>query len=1248
MIRKPIADAGADQNVNEGKGVLLDGSASTGDIATFRWIQTEGTNVTLSDSMAKQTYFTAPSVESGTFILSFKLTVKDNNGFESEDTVKITVSDIPPPVASFSAEPLSGNVPLTVLFSDKSQGNISQWEWDFGDGFKSTLQNPSHTYNAAGLYSISLTVKGAGGESKSERKDYITVINVPLKADFDALTLQGAAPLSVSFRQKSQGEITSFEWNFGDGKKSVLSEPVHIYESPGTYTVSLTLKGTDGTVTDTKTDYITVTARSISGRVTAEDTGAGLESCIIEVWSDIFLNSAATDKDGKYLVDNLPAAANITVKAQSPYGSLYYQQFYSEKESMNKADRVSLVQGSLADIDFILKKISAEGIKGRVHDGQKGIAGIEVNIFSESLSYGANTVTDENGNYQIIGLKQADDYIVSVWSDALNTEFYYAIPDDQIPGKYIPTYSVFSESRATRVSPADPLLSDIDIIVNKKQGGFITGHVYRISSGIYEPLSDVWVNAWSDGMKSGNRALTDKSGYYEIWGLDAVKEDEIEQNGYIVEIQSSNYPYQAYNKADTAEAAVLVGTGTSGMDFYLRSQGEISGRIMTPTGAAVSGAEIIAWSESDPLGKQGKAKSDENGNYLISALPIADDYLAEAFAQGYPVQYYNQKTAEPDADIINLTKGDARSIDFVLSKGGVIKGFVFGSQETGERRQEKGVRRKESGDRRKESGVRSQESGANSQQQPITPLPGVWVNIWSDTAKSGGDVQTDNQGRYEITGLDRNIKDYVISVIHEGYVSCFFSEKETVYKWEEADRIAPSESLDRNITLIEGFKIRGEITYNQETVAGVRIEAKSTETGETKTGISDSETSLNYQITGLLPGTYLVTVYPDSYMTQAHSVTITDQDVTLNFALEAKAKQSISGTVFVPETGKSVKIRVSSLSQGIEKSVFLKGTGEPLTYTVPDLTAASDYTVELISESYPYQVFDSKTKIDDADSVDISAADALNIDFTLKPAVMTEISGNIIFPADAVSGESARIEAYSKTAGARAEVSVTITDSQIVPYRLGGLLQAFDYALYISSDKYISHFYDGTDNGTQDEDNALLLDTLKNSVVFADFRLSRGASISGNVTDSQGKSVSGIRVEAWSLSSGISGYAVTSQSGNYSIQGLGFADDYTVKAYDKNLGTFFFNPEKTVMNEALAASVDTTNGNLYNISFILPELESISGTITDSTGSPLYLIWVEAYSGIMNVGGGVFTDNQGKYSVTGLPSGWDYTVSALS
>jgi PKD repeat protein len=79
------------------------------------------------------------------------------------------------PIAAFTGSPTSGSFPLTVNFTDQSSNGPTSWSWNFGDTGTSTAQNPSHVYNTAGSFTVTLTVTNAGGSDQEVKTGYITV-----------------------------------------------------------------------------------------------------------------------------------------------------------------------------------------------------------------------------------------------------------------------------------------------------------------------------------------------------------------------------------------------------------------------------------------------------------------------------------------------------------------------------------------------------------------------------------------------------------------------------------------------------------------------------------------------------------------------------------------------------------------------------------------------------------------------------------------------------------------------------------------------------------------------------------------------------------------------------------------------------------------------------------------------------------------------------------------------------------------
>ncbi|MDP5172833.1 MAG: PKD domain-containing protein, partial [Bacteroidia bacterium] len=157
------------------------------------------------------------------------------------------------PIADFIAQPAQGcNPPVPISFFDNSI-NATSWSWNFGDGGTSTLQNPVHTYNAAGNFTVSLVI----GDSVSGCTDDFQMV-IPItnpQAAFTANVTYGCAPMTVNFANSSLNSA-AYVWDFGDGTLSTATNPSHQYTTPGTYTVRLV--ATDGVCADTliRTAYI--------------------------------------------------------------------------------------------------------------------------------------------------------------------------------------------------------------------------------------------------------------------------------------------------------------------------------------------------------------------------------------------------------------------------------------------------------------------------------------------------------------------------------------------------------------------------------------------------------------------------------------------------------------------------------------------------------------------------------------------------------------------------------------------------------------------------------------------------------------------------------------------------------------------------------------------------------------------------------------------------------------------------------
>jgi PKD repeat protein len=90
-------------------------------------------------------------------------------------TVGTPTPPVVAPVASFYGSPTTGNVPLTVSFTDVSSNTPTSWNWSFGDGIYSELQNPTHAYTRSGFKNVNLTATNSAGSNITVRSKFVRV-----------------------------------------------------------------------------------------------------------------------------------------------------------------------------------------------------------------------------------------------------------------------------------------------------------------------------------------------------------------------------------------------------------------------------------------------------------------------------------------------------------------------------------------------------------------------------------------------------------------------------------------------------------------------------------------------------------------------------------------------------------------------------------------------------------------------------------------------------------------------------------------------------------------------------------------------------------------------------------------------------------------------------------------------------------------------------------------------------------------
>ena len=166
-----------------------------------------------------------------------------------EITANLYLQREEPVQAEFTAVPKTGTPPLSVQFSDLSSGHPTAWDWTFGDGSSSEKQDPGHTYTSAGSYDVILTVRNSEGSDTLKKVNFIVVTQPPepFLANFTVSPTNGMAPLTVQCKDKSIGNPTRINYNFGDGFNIAGPDPLHTYKYPGNYTIIQSISKYDAT-----------------------------------------------------------------------------------------------------------------------------------------------------------------------------------------------------------------------------------------------------------------------------------------------------------------------------------------------------------------------------------------------------------------------------------------------------------------------------------------------------------------------------------------------------------------------------------------------------------------------------------------------------------------------------------------------------------------------------------------------------------------------------------------------------------------------------------------------------------------------------------------------------------------------------------------------------------------------------------------------------------------------------------------
>ena len=233
----PIVNAGGDQSANEGSSVSFAGSftdAGSADTHTMVWDFGDGSPTASGTHTPSHTY-----ADNGVYTVT--LTVTDDDGGSTSDTLTVTVANMAPVVNAGADQSANegSSVSFAGSFTDAGSADTHTMVWDFGDGSATASGTlaPTHTYADNGVYTVTLTVTDDDGDSSSDTLT-ITVANVAPTARANSYTAtQG---ISVS------GNVISDNTGSGvDSDPAGANDPLVIssHTNPTSGTLSLSANG---------------------------------------------------------------------------------------------------------------------------------------------------------------------------------------------------------------------------------------------------------------------------------------------------------------------------------------------------------------------------------------------------------------------------------------------------------------------------------------------------------------------------------------------------------------------------------------------------------------------------------------------------------------------------------------------------------------------------------------------------------------------------------------------------------------------------------------------------------------------------------------------------------------------------------------------------------------------------------------------------------------------------------------------
>lgn len=675
---------------------------------------------------------------------------------------------------------------------------------------------------------------------------------------------------------------------------------------------------------------------------------------------------------------------------------------------------------------------------------------------------------------------------------------------------------VYSQKAAVIVSP-EPT-SEISGVVQDEESN--TG------------LADALVAAYRvDGFRWSSRTRTDADGNYTLGRLLPGK--------YVVHVGAKNYIPEWYDNVRHYDEASIIEVAedatVDGINFLLGKGASISGQVtLQDEDAPVAGAHVVAYSILTP-GWKHHALTNENGEYLIEGL-ISGNYKVVARAEGFYTEWYQEKTNENDADLVEVTEPEnTPDINFTLGTSTAILGTV--------------------------TDVKTGEPIANAE------VYAKFLNL-GHIPMGMHKTRTNENGEYVIS-VNKAGK-YLVGVMARGYKSQIYQDAYTLVDADPVEVTLNEHTTGIDFALVGLGGITGRVVSEAtgEPIPGAVIQAFpevwKISIGNWPIHHARSDSDGYYHLDNLNAGKYMVKAMANDYLpeiyedaetiSEATYVEVKDSSVTPGIDFDLVGGGVISGTIAtaadsLPIPRAMIWVRMvradedGNVYRNFATHTFSDAEGNFEMKGLPE----GEYVVWAKARGYESRFYDNVKKLVEASKVAVTPPETTeNIDFYLPALERKEgvIAGRVVGEhvdstgaSEIVNIEGAWVLAMPVSNVIHGNHPVWTVTNEAGEYTLAHLRPG-KYVVATWARGYIGEFYDDVRTwraATRIEVND---DTVVENIDFTLDAAPEGVyTISGQISDASGNPVDHAMIYA-STENQVVGFAMSDADGYYVLDEL--------------------------------------------------------------------------------------------------------------